>query len=520
MSHTPRATVERMITHASSSCRGYSPLTRALLATLAWVLFVSLPTADGAGFVTYRDTNLPGRLLVNAPGRTSVAAVFDLGNGQRTLLPGSPQNADRDVWTANASGDRLLRWSKTVEFSPREVMTVFDATTLAQVGNPVIVSRTISTPFLSADGRYILTFGYDESSGESLSANKLTIFDAATGAVVERGSRLDGISVISNPAAWLRDGRYVSLAGSNLYVTAPGSPTTDLLATLPLPDPPVSVSRSAVAVSPDSRRIAVSWRETRGVSTDTNVWVVNIDGTGARRVTTAPDAGSPLDFANGSPAWSPDGAWVAGVRYMSGVTVAPVFPADDFSPVRVIGATGCIDQVFVTRADGDPLALAWPPFDVRNGVKVVPSSGASGAELLSTCGGQISWLPGGTPPSQGGPGGGTPGATPTCLGKRATIVGTARADRIRGTARADVIVAGAGNDVVLPTKGNDLVCGGAGNDALNGGAGNDRLAGGAGRDRLIGGAGSDRLDGGTQRDTCDGGTGRDTARLCERRRAI
>ncbi len=87
-----------------------------------------------------------------------------------------------------------------------------------------------------------------------------------------------------------------------------------------------------------------------------------------------------------------------------------------------------------------------------------------------------------------------------CGGKKATIVGTPRADRIRGTARRDVIAALGGDDVVRGLGGADLICGGAGRDTLRGGAGRDRLLGGAGRDRLFGGLGRDALIGGPGRD--------------------
>jgi RTX calcium-binding nonapeptide repeat (4 copies) len=71
---------------------------------------------------------------------------------------------------------------------------------------------------------------------------------------------------------------------------------------------------------------------------------------------------------------------------------------------------------------------------------------------------------------------------PLCLGKRATIVGTAGANSLRGTKGANVIAALAGNDSVGGLGGNDLVCGAAGRDTLIGGAGTDRLDGGPGFD--------------------------------------
>lgn len=72
-----------------------------------------------------------------------------------------------------------------------------------------------------------------------------------------------------------------------------------------------------------------------------------------------------------------------------------------------------------------------------------------------------------------------PKPKPLCLGKRATIVGTAGANALEGTARADVISGLGGNDTIDGLGGSDLVCGGAGLDILVGGPGADRLDGGA-----------------------------------------
>jgi hypothetical protein len=72
---------------------------------------------------------------------------------------------------------------------------------------------------------------------------------------------------------------------------------------------------------------------------------------------------------------------------------------------------------------------------------------------------------------------------PSCLGVRATIVGTARADVLRGTERRDVVVALGGSDRVFGRGGDDLLCGGAGDDILDGGSGDNRLHGGSDWDR-------------------------------------
>lgn len=119
---------------------------------------------------------------------------------------------------------------------------------------------------------------------------------------------------------------------------------------------------------------------------------------------------------------------------------------------------------------------------------------------------------------------------PKCLGKRATIVGTKRADRIRGTRGPDVIVAGRGFDVVRGRGGNDRICGGSGPDYINGGPGRDRIVGGSKGDNpantligargndvirsgngatIFGGPGRDRMIGGRSQDTFVGGPGND-----------
>ena len=58
---------------------------------------------------------------------------------------------------------------------------------------------------------------------------------------------------------------------------------------------------------------------------------------------------------------------------------------------------------------------------------------------------------------------------PRCFGKRATIVGNTRPNRIVGTPRSDVIVGGGGGDIILGRGGADLICGGGGNDEIYGG---------------------------------------------------
>jgi uncharacterized delta-60 repeat protein len=128
----------------------------------------------------------------------------------------------------------------------------------------------------------------------------------------------------------------------------------------------------------------------------------------------------------------------------------------------------------------------------------------------------------------GGGGGGSKSKVPRCGGKRATIVGTNRSDKLKGTRRSDVIVSLGGNDKIAAGRGNDVICAGEGNDKLDGGLGNDRLYGQNGKDNLIGASGKDKLDGGSGKDQLSGGSGRDSCNggngkdrgYCERNRSL
>jgi Ca2+-binding RTX toxin-like protein len=100
--------------------------------------------------------------------------------------------------------------------------------------------------------------------------------------------------------------------------------------------------------------------------------------------------------------------------------------------------------------------------------------------------------------------------TPTpCLGRAATIVGTAGDDELSGTDGIDVIAALDGDDVVRAGSDEDYVCGGRGGDVIRGGSEPDFLWGGGGHDKLYGqldGFSGDILAGGRGNDLLDGGT--------------
>jgi Ca2+-binding RTX toxin-like protein len=135
----------------------------------------------------------------------------------------------------------------------------------------------------------------------------------------------------------------------------------------------------------------------------------------------------------------------------------------------------------------------------------------------------------------------------SCAGERATVVGSAEAERFE-PAPGDVIVARGGNDRFAVESRDVVICAGAGNDratyadtprgssvflggpgadraapstgdldyaqvhlriVADGGPGDDYLAGSFASDRLVGGAGADEIFGNHDSDRIDGGPGGD-----------
>jgi uncharacterized delta-60 repeat protein len=123
-----------------------------------------------------------------------------------------------------------------------------------------------------------------------------------------------------------------------------------------------------------------------------------------------------------------------------------------------------------------------------------------------------------------------PTRAPRCGGRKATVVGSAKSDKLKGTKKADVIAGLGGADTIKAVAGNDVVCGGGGRDMIQlgkgrdrafGEGGPDRILGGPGKDQLLGAEGSDLLSGGPGRDVCNGGAGRDAdPHGCEQRKKI
>lgn len=359
----------------------------------------STPTqTPTTAFSSYQQTTLPGRLLMNAPSGAQ-AVLLNLTTGLRQDLPHTAGTAvDSDEWSASGDGAVLLRWNR--DTNAGYPWQQFDSSTLQPLG----VSATLSAGLgahdltISQDRKYLL--GQIQEGFPSFET-RLTVLDARTLATVKRGSLLDGSTVVGDPQAWLPDGRYVYLMGRKLYASAPGESTARLLATLDLPandstGTDVVIGQSELAVSPDGTRIAFTWQAPRSGNTatvDTHIYTASLDGSALKKVTEVADTSDPIAHSFGSPAWSPDGNWLAFALYVSGATSAPVWPADPYGGARIVGTTGCdVSPVYVVSTQTATQRISRSSLRTDLAVRVQGAS-AGEAQWVSTCA-RFKWIKG------------------------------------------------------------------------------------------------------------------------------
>ena len=355
------------------------------------------PPSSGSGELpTYGTTNLPGHLVVQSA--TGPATSFDLRTGQRASLPTSATGGN--TWYGSTNPGLMLRVSNGGP-NGTQIAERVRTTDWTAVDAPTNLPGSFTRPKVSPDGKYILTFW---QPGSDPAQQRLTIFSTESGQRVKQGSQLDGELVTSSPAGWLPNGHYVYLAGRRLYESSPEANGSTLVATLSaLPDNSASGNNidvksngSQLSVSPDGQKIAFSWTAPRpgSNSDDSNIWIAQVDGTGLHQLTSPPDSTSPLNFVYGNATWSPDSQWVAAALYMNGVSIAPIFPPDQSFPGvpgGIVGATGCaVNPVFVLPASAEKVAISWPTYDARYGLKVRSTSG-TGGQWISACS-MIQWV--------------------------------------------------------------------------------------------------------------------------------
>ena len=236
----------------------------------------------------------------------------------------------------------------------------------------------------------------------------------------------------SHPS-WSPDGQSIAFQTYN-YDYATGTNSSGIwIVTGPSARPLTQGPDNNPAWSPDGSKIAFD--STRDESGNTDIYVMNADGTGITRLTkdVAPDT---------QPEWSPDGRWIA------------------FESGRV---SKNAPQIFVMRPDGT---------DVHQ------LTGGDGNTAPT-------WQPLGPPPD----------ARCSLWGTDANdvLVGTDGADVICGGNGDDTLIGLGGSDCLRGGPGDDYLAGGQDVDVFDGGPGNDTLdARDGGPDYVYGGDGFDK----------------------------
>ena len=217
------------------------------------------------------------------------------------------------------------------------------------------------------------------------------------------------------------------------------------------------------AVSPNGRKIAFE----RFDGNDLEIYVMNANG--ANQVPLTDDPAS-----DQAPTWSPDGRLISWHR-SDGVNVGVLIMKADGSAERPVAVSPDAESMPDFAPDNSRLVFARNGTDP--GLYTLDLIGSAGVVPLTSTAfdNGPAWQP----------------IPVSCGGRRATIVGTPRGERLRGTPKADVISGQGGRDRILGLGGGDRLCGNNGRDILKGGRGRDRLIGGKGRDRCLGGKGRD-----------------------------
>jgi WD40 repeat protein len=282
-------------------------------------------TDPGQAGLSVINPNVSGKLYYEAPGQY---VELDIATGvQRVLRPRA------GGFGVSADGEDFLttdRFSPFISFgSSAEELVLFDrdgVTKKRWFKGPGFSGPTL----LSPDKKYILVEWSDSGRGDAIGVSVPTLFNAADGAVFKRFVDFDAYE-------WMPDGRILLARGDSIYMVDKTFTTTTLVKRFPGDFP------HSLKVSPDGTKIAISLLantvNSGSSSSDRHVWVMNVNGTNLRQITTSNGNESVGDF-------STDGQFMI---LTQGIAYAAIGPGYVFA--------GCPESYLVPLNAGAPINL-------------------------------------------------------------------------------------------------------------------------------------------------------------------
>lgn len=291
---------------------------RALAVLAAAPLVLGLPGCGSDSSTGPRDPQTVSVTWSRLPGKLAYSRAPGTGGGGFLYVTDGTKQEARLVDSVDASQLTLfnLAWSPDGRIA-------YAQTSIGCCTTPwsifVVSSDTGGTPQMLYEGGLAGSWSHDGHMAYSCLDGGLCI----DGASVLRGESAVG----GSRPAWERDDVHLIFAldsrpGSNgLYVldTRDDSVAPLLLA------PNDSIAFLDPILSPDGTRIA--YARTVAYVSGSEIWVMNVDGTGATRLTSG--------HADTQPAWSPDGSEIALIRDNE----AWLMNSDGSDPARVLSGT-------------------------------------------------------------------------------------------------------------------------------------------------------------------------------------
>ena len=284
--------------------------------------------------VTFRDSvtlNADRPLRWSPSGRriAFVATRRGLGKGR------SSQYDELFVMNADGSGARRLTWTRAAWAS-----VFHDNPSWSPDGRRIVFDRNDDGP----DGIYVINANgrgkrpliqahragwlWPRNSQLSPDGRKIALTDGDRVFVMKAGGGARPRPVARQGASdlmWSPDGRRIAVLAEDLVVMQrDGSRLRNVT------QKPDEWKISGLAWSPDGQMIAVAIQER--FRAPYQVWLVNADGTGKRKLTTAPRN-------SGSPVWSPDGKTIAFASERDGNSEIYVMNADGSEQRRLTNNT-------------------------------------------------------------------------------------------------------------------------------------------------------------------------------------